>query len=290
MTHLSSRVLLLLLIFGTGLLGGILLLIRQWPFTAPLPFVLISLVLAVFALSLTLRPQHGVLTAAGAVLCYGLAFFALPLLIPGDQYPILDLLGYRQPWFIHFGWMALLLAAGLVAARVSHLLRTMERKLTLHTAAQSEPLKDSRVGLPNESLFLLELEQEIARCRRFGREFALLHVELKYLEQMEKHHGLQMVEKAERLAAQALKDGLRFEDYVGYAGEGRFLVMARETDLSGANYCARRILGLFARVQLGSVAKKPLKLRAEIGAASYPLDSDEAFSLIEHARLNVLHL
>lgn len=128
--------------------------------------------------------------------------------------------------------------------------------------SQSLSIYDRESGLYADWYFGLRLDQEIARCNRYGHPFTLLLIE---------QTGGSLDDSVRRLVFSALDDALRNTDIVAHLTDKRFAVLLTNTDSDGARRAGDRLReGLMPR---------PIR----VGMASFPEDGRDACSLLTAA-------
>lgn len=111
----------------------------------------------------------------------------------------------------------------------------VQRKLAL--GALLEPL----TGLSNRRHFLERLSAELASAQRHGRALSLLLTDVDQFQRLHRDHGNPAGDEALRMVARVLQGAVRKEDVLARFGGDEFVVLARETGLSGARALAERI-------------------------------------------------
>ena len=110
-----------------------------------------------------------------------------------------------------------------------------QRKLA--QGALHEPL----TGLYNRRHFLERLTAELAAAQRHGRALSLLLIDLDHFRRVNDRYGHLAGDEALRAVAFVLQGAVRKEDVVARFGGEEFVVLARETALTGAKTLAERI-------------------------------------------------
>jgi diguanylate cyclase (GGDEF)-like protein len=110
-----------------------------------------------------------------------------------------------------------------------------QRKLA--QGALMEPL----TGLYNRRYFTERLSAELAAAQRHKRPLALLLVDVDHFKQVNDTRGHAAGDEALRMLARVLLEATRKEDVVARFGGEEFVVLARETNLAGAQVLAQRI-------------------------------------------------
>ncbi len=112
-----------------------------------------------------------------------------------------------------------------------------EYQRRLAQGALMEPL----TGLHNRRYFLERLASELAAAQRHGRPLSLLLVDVDHFKRVNDSRGHAAGDEALRMLARVLQGAVRREDVVARFGGEEFVVLARETSLSGAHALAERV-------------------------------------------------
>jgi diguanylate cyclase (GGDEF)-like protein len=141
---------------------------------------------------------------------------------------------------------------------------------------------DALTGLGNYRFFQSSLVREIERATRFGRELAVLMLDLDRFKLVNDVHGHQvgdavLIEVADRIRAE-----VREVDIVARYGGEEFVVVLPETGREGAGHIADRICLAMRRLPF-AVAELQLPITVSIGAAVFPADGDSSPSLVRAA-------
>jgi diguanylate cyclase (GGDEF)-like protein len=152
----------------------------------------------------------------------------------------------------------------------------------LHHEAQRLSVTDALTGLGNYRFFQSSLVREIERAARFGRELAVLMLDLDRFKLVHDVHGHQvgdavLVEVADRIRAE-----VREVDIVARYGGEEFVVVLPETGREGAGHTADRICRAMRRTPF-DVGGLQLPITVSIGAAVFPADGDTSASIVRSA-------
>lgn len=141
---------------------------------------------------------------------------------------------------------------------------------------------DTLTGLPILATFVAGLKAAIATAHVEKRGLALLHVDLDQFKACNEDLGhagadLVLLEVGDRL-----RQAVRQEDVVARVGSDEFFVLLHDgTEPNHGTEMARRILAAVARVM--TVAGRELSITASIGLACFPLDGEDAETLLRNA-------
>ncbi|MEM6859344.1 MAG: GGDEF domain-containing protein [Myxococcota bacterium] len=141
---------------------------------------------------------------------------------------------------------------------------------------------DEVTGLFNARHLQYVLDQEVARCRRFGRNFSVLFVDLDHFKAVNDSLGHSAGTRLLVQVGQVLRRKLRSSDHAFRYGGDEFVICLIETERAQAMEAAERI-----RNAIEHWAKNfediRTELTASIGVACFPQDAGSAESLLEFA-------
>ena len=147
--------------------------------------------------------------------------------------------------------------------------------------AENSAITDYLTGLPNARSLFLELERELARCKRDNSSLTVMVSDMDGFKQINDRFGHLEGNRVLRLFAQALKDSSREYDYVARMGGDEFVVIAPglTADAAGKKADQMRVL---AR-QAGSEVCGEELLSLSVGRSMYPEDGNDAEQLLAEA-------
>jgi diguanylate cyclase (GGDEF)-like protein len=143
-------------------------------------------------------------------------------------------------------------------------------KIALQTVwleqAETAALQDHLTELPNRRAFEHRLQEVAAGHARYGRTFSLLMIDLDNFKTLNDTHGHLAGDAVLRLAARLMRDTCRLSDHLARYGGEEFVVVATDTELTGACRLAER---LCERIRNASLIHdgKTLKFTCSIGVA-----------------------
>jgi GGDEF domain-containing protein len=111
--------------------------------------------------------------------------------------------------------------------------------------AENSATTDYLTGLPNARSLFLQLDRELARCKRDNSTLTVMVSDMDGFKQINDRFGHLEGNRVLRLFAQALKDSCREYDYVARMGGDEFVVMPRglPADAAGKKAEQMRALG-----------------------------------------------
>ena len=147
--------------------------------------------------------------------------------------------------------------------------------------AESSAVTDYLTGLPNARSLFLQLDRELARCKRDATSLVVMVCDMDGFKQINDRFGHLEGNRVLRLFAQALKDSCREYDYVARMGGDEFVVVAPGLTLEAANKKAESLREL-ARQAGQEVCSEDI-LSLSVGQALYPEDGKDAEALLAEA-------
>ena len=147
--------------------------------------------------------------------------------------------------------------------------------------AESSATTDYLTGLPNARSLFLQLDRELARCKRDNSSLTVMVSDLDGFKQINDRFGHLEGNRVLRLFAQALKDSCREYDYVARMGGDEFVVIAPGLAADAAKKKAEQMQALAK--QAGSEVCGEDILSLSVGLALYPEDGKDAEQLLAEA-------
>jgi diguanylate cyclase (GGDEF)-like protein len=152
---------------------------------------------------------------------------------------------------------------------------------------ERQALYDALTGLPNRRLLQDRLNQAVARCRRKGRQAALLFLDLDYFKRVNDSLGHSIGDELLTEVAQRISKLLREEDTAARLGGDEFVALI--TDIDGN---VDQVISLVRRrgEELRRAIEAPMDLSGNevhitvsIGVSLLPADTDNIDDLLKHA-------
>jgi diguanylate cyclase (GGDEF)-like protein/putative nucleotidyltransferase with HDIG domain len=147
--------------------------------------------------------------------------------------------------------------------------------------AENSATTDYLTGLPNARSLFLQLDRELARCKRDNSSLTVMVSDMDGFKQINDRFGHLEGNRVLRLFAQALKDSCREYDYVARMGGDEFVVIAPGLSTDAAGKKAEQMRAL-AR-QAGSEVCGEDILSLSVGRSMYPEDGNDAEQLLAEA-------
>lgn len=175
--------------------------------------------------------------------------------------------------FIIF-WIAVWIGL-LLSAKIS---RELDEK---NDQLEHMALHDDLTGLPNRKLLIDRLEQELLQAQRSKQRFALFLIDLDRFKEINDNLGHHVGDELLKIVSSRLLAAVRGIDSVARLGGDEFAVLLPQTDLKGAELCAKRILQeMEPPFCIDDISTES---RASIGITIYPDDGGSADVLMQYA-------
>jgi diguanylate cyclase (GGDEF)-like protein/putative nucleotidyltransferase with HDIG domain len=147
--------------------------------------------------------------------------------------------------------------------------------------AESSATTDYLTGLPNARSLFLQLDRELARCKRDSASLTLMVCDMNGFKKINDRFGHLEGNRVLRLFAQALKDSCREYDYVARMGGDEFVVIAPGLAAEDAAKKVELIRPLERQAGFDVCGEDILSL--SVGMAVSPADGNDAEQLLTEA-------
>ena len=147
--------------------------------------------------------------------------------------------------------------------------------------AENSATTDYLTGLPNARSLFLQLDRDLARCKREDSSLTVMVSDMDGFKQINDRFGHLEGNRVLRLFAQALKDSCREYDYVARMGGDEFVVIAPGLNADAAKKKTAQMLALAKQAGIEVCGEDILSL--SVGRAQYPEDGKDAEQLLAEA-------
>jgi diguanylate cyclase (GGDEF)-like protein len=162
----------------------------------------------------------------------------------------------------------------------SKLALSVENALKYQTA-ESSATTDYLTGLPNARSLFLQLDSELARCKRANSELCVIVCDVDGFKQINDRFGHLEGNRVLRLFAEALKHSCREYDYVARMGGDEFVLIIPGLSAESVDKRAHQMKELAKQAGREVCGEDILSL--SIGYALYPKDGEDAEALLAEA-------
>jgi diguanylate cyclase (GGDEF)-like protein/putative nucleotidyltransferase with HDIG domain len=150
-----------------------------------------------------------------------------------------------------------------------------------YAQAENSATTDYLTGLPNARSLFLQLDRELARCKRDSTTLTVMVSDLDGFKQINDRFGHLEGNRVLRLFAQALKDSCREYDYVARMGGDEFVVVAPGLTADAMSKKSEQMRVLAKQAGFEVCGEQILSL--SVGQAVFPDDGNDAEKLLAEA-------
>ncbi len=147
--------------------------------------------------------------------------------------------------------------------------------------AQTSATTDYLTGLPNARSLFLQLDRELARCKRTGATLAVMVCDLDHFKSINDVFGHLEGNKVLHSFAQALRENSREYEYVARMGGDEFVIIVPGLTPEQAKFKSERISELAKQTAFAICGKNTLS--ASVGTAYFLADGTDAEHLLAQA-------
>ena len=164
---------------------------------------------------------------------------------------------------------------------------TIENALRYRQVERSA-VTDQLTGLPNARSLFLQLDLELARCKRTGKPLAVMVLDLDGFKQVNDRFGHLVGNKVLQQTAAGFKNCCREYDYVARMGGDEFVVILPGVTGGAVNTKAQQLAEVAMEVGRRVCGEQILSLSA--GTALFPSDGTDAEQLLAEADMHMYQM
>jgi diguanylate cyclase (GGDEF)-like protein len=131
-------------------------------------------------------------------------------------------------------------------------------------------ITDDKTGVRNYHFFRIRMGEEFDRARRYGKDLALLMIDLDDFKRINDTHGHAAGDLLLKEVASLLTQGQRSVDVIARYGGEEFAALLPETGLAGGRAFAERLVQRVAGHAIVGPDGSELRATISIGVAAYP--------------------
>lgn len=151
---------------------------------------------------------------------------------------------------------------------------------------------DALTGLPNRSLFVDRMAQELRRAQRSNRLVGLILLDIDQLKDINEHYGHALGDTLVQQIGQRLQDCVRQEDTVARLGGDEFGVLV--AGFNGRRQAVMTVAQLTEKIcqwlcQPFVIGQRRVALRVSAGVVIFPADGSEVETLLHNADAALYH-
>ena len=155
---------------------------------------------------------------------------------------------------------------------------------SLHETVERQAVTDELTGLANVRAFLVTLDRELERSRRFETPLALVLVDLDDFKGVNDTYGHQQGDEVLAQVSAVLREASRELDLAARYGGEELAVILPQTDAEGAEFLAERIRRTIESLPIRRVdGRGSLSVTASFGVADAPYTATDRAGLIAAA-------
>ena len=150
---------------------------------------------------------------------------------------------------------------------------------------QRKVRSDHLTGVMNRLAMEEDLSNEFSRCKRYGRMFGIIMIDIDLFKKINDTHGHAIGDKALKAFAHAIGKCLREVDIIYRYGGEEFLVLLPETDGKGSIITAERLCKMINSQVFRYKGNPPIQLRitASFGVSVFHKEDSDYLDIIKRA-------
>ena len=149
----------------------------------------------------------------------------------------------------------------------------------LDTLAHTCDLTD----IPNRRHFMLKVEEEFRRAKRYRSEFSIVLADIDYFKRINDTHGHDIGDKALKHFAALIANAIRTTDMLGRIGGEEFAILMPNTDLADASIFANRLRQKIEKSPFLLDNGQHLSMTASFGVSEYRKTDQEESLMFSRA-------
>jgi diguanylate cyclase (GGDEF)-like protein len=139
---------------------------------------------------------------------------------------------------------------------------------------EKQRISDESMGIYNRVYFDMRLKEAYSLAKRHQQNFSVLLIEIDYLDQIGRSHGLEYTGKFLASLGKLIKTSVRETDIVARYGREEMAILLPNTDLSGAKIAVKKIRNAvenkaFYLDDSGEINRVMVSCTVSIGVATY---------------------
>lgn len=179
-------------------------------------------------------------------------------------------------------WLVLPIVLSIVAIIcvyvVKYILKSRDFELTYKLATT-----DGLTDLYNHRFFQEQMAMCIADCKRYGRKFSLIMIDIDFFKKFNDTYGHQAGDAVLRGVAHTLKRNVRSSDVVCRYGGEEMAIILKDTDFDQAFLTAEKVCKTIAEKPFKIAANTEKQVTISLGVSTFPDHGQTVQEMIEHA-------
>lgn len=159
-----------------------------------------------------------------------------------------------------------------------YILKSRDFELTYKLATT-----DGLTDLYNHRFFQEQMSMNIADCKRYGRKFSLIMIDIDFFKKFNDTYGHQAGDAVLRGVAHTLKKNVRSSDVVCRYGGEEMAIILKDTDYNQAYIAADKICKTIAEKPFKIAANTEKQVTISLGVSTYPENGETTQEMIEFA-------
>lgn len=187
-------------------------------------------------------------------------------------------------WIGSISLWGLLIAIAFLFAWVGWRTGTQSEKTrALSATLKEQSFFDLITGLPNRTLFIDRVRQQIRLARRSGQTLSVCHFNLDRFSNINGLLGEKHGDALLRMVGERLKNVLRDSDTIARTDADHFLILLNNIDESQVLHVSQKIMSRLH--ESFGIGEHSLYVRGNIGVAMYPQHGEEEQVLLQHSEI-----